>query len=167
MDGSRARAIRLAGEILPAKEGIMKQPKIWATILAVAVLAAASYGAMAKVEPDAEGEEDIEARMQQKLEYAQGILEALALGDLGKVEELGNQLDLVTLQGQWLQTNPPNYAQHNADFHWAVNGLVEMAENGNLEGATLKYNQVVASCVSCHKAVRGAAQVADLSPRTR
>lgn len=128
--------------------------------LAVLILIAGAT-ARAKVDTPEGGEASPSELMHKKLEHAQSILAALTFEDFDGIRSEAEQLSLISLDAHWRKDNPPSYAKYNADFQWAVSGLVKMAEEKNLEGATLKYNRVVASCVECHKAVRGASKVAD------
>jgi hypothetical protein len=139
----------------------MKKSVIYASLLAVAATAALVFTVE---ETSAQQGEVPEARrmMYRKLGHANGVLEGLTVNDFEKIQEEAQELSLISLEAHWRTDLPPSYAQYNADFQWAVGGLIQAAEMKNLEGATLKYAQVVMSCVECHTAVRGRAQVADL-----
>lgn len=157
MQGRRAPG---AG-FFPGKGSPMKRSLLYAsllTVVAAVALACAVQGSFAQ-----EGEVPEARRMMyRKLGHANGILEGLTTNDFEKVEEEARELSLISLEAHWRTDLPPSYAQYNADFQWAVGGLIQSAELRNLEGATLKYTQVVMSCVECHSAVRGRDQVAQL-----
>lgn len=103
--------------------------------------------------------------MMRKLEHADGILAGLTMNDFDRIREEAQALSLISLEAHWRTDLPLSYGQYNSDFQWAVGGLIQMAEHKNIEGATLKYTQVVMSCVECHTAVRGTGQVAQLNSR--
>jgi hypothetical protein len=97
-----------------------------------------------------------------KLEHANGVLTGLTRNDFDRIREEAQALSLISLEAHWRTDLPLSYAQYNSDFQWAVGGLIQMAEQKNLLGATLKYNQVVVSCVECHAVVRGQEQLAGI-----
>lgn len=139
----------------------MKKSLVYGSLLVVVAavaLACAAQGSFAQ-EDELPGPSEL---MRKKLVHANGILEGLTLNDFEMIEREAEQLSLISLEAHWRTDLPPSYAQYNSDFQWAVGGLIESAELQNLAGATLKYTQVVMSCVECHSAVRGRAQVASL-----
>lgn len=141
------------------KDRIMKKNLVYGTVLivvAAVALACAAQGSFAQ-EDEIPGPSEL---MQKKLLHANGILEGLTLNDYEMIEQEAEHLSMISLEAHWRTDLPPSYAQYNSDFQWAVGGLIEAAELKNLEGATLKYTQVVMSCVECHSAVRGRGQVA-------
>lgn len=139
----------------------MKRSLLYASILSLVAAVALAFvveGSFAQ-----EGEVPEARRMMyRKLGHANGILEGLTVNDFDKIREEAQDLSLISLEAHWRTDLPPSYAQYNADFQWAVGGLIQSAEMKNIEAATLKYTQVVMSCVECHTAVRGRAEVADL-----
>jgi len=131
-------------------------------ILAVLILLTLSAGCFyarglaAETEPS----ENSSVLMQRKLGHAKDLLEGLALEDFDKIKASADELSLLSLEAAWMKGGNANYAMHNAEFRWAVEGIAEMADEENLEGATLKYAQVVITCVECHKTVRRASKLA-------
>jgi cytochrome c556 len=104
-------------------------------------------------------EADTKALMRKKLQHAQAILEGLTLEDLKKVKAGADELNLISLEAQWLTAHSPRYNQLSSEFRVAVDKVASAADNGNLDGATLAYVKVVTSCVDCHQVVRGAEKV--------
>lgn len=104
---------------------------------------------------------DDKALMQKKLAHAQAILEGLSLENFEQIKKNAQELSLISLESQWMSAHSPRYNQLAAEFRMHSEGMAEMAEKGNLEGATLSYVRTVTSCVDCHKVVRGAEVTAD------
>lgn len=102
--------------------------------------------------------------MRSKLTHAQTAMEGLALEDYEKIKSSGKELILISQQAEWTTLKSPRYHQLAGEFRGAVQKMVDMAEEKNLDGATLSFLQVTMSCVECHKLVRSSEKVAMLSP---
>lgn len=98
--------------------------------------------------------------MKQKLTDAQALLEGLALEDFEKIEQSAKQLNQLSIEAQWVEAYSPLYGKFGTEFRNAADRIVESAKERNLEGATLNYVQLVMVCVHCHKAIRGAEDLA-------
>lgn len=109
----------------------------------------------------ADSEDD--ALMRSKLVHAQTILEGLALEDYAKIRSASDELILISRTAQWEKGQSPRYAQLASEFRAATERTARMAENQNLDGATLGFLQATMSCVECHQLVRGKDKVADES----
>ena len=102
--------------------------------------------------------------MQKKLRHAQALLEGLAKEDFAKIKENANELTAISLDALYSKKHPPQYNQLSSEFRYATEKVAKMAEEKNLDGATLNYMRVVMSCVECHKLVRGQEETASAEP---
>lgn len=101
-----------------------------------------------------------ESLMKQKLEHAQGLLGALAIGDFERMITHSKELQRISLEARWSQPHSPAYAEYGEDFRSALERVALSAEKQNIDGASLNYVQVVLTCVQCHKVVREGEQIA-------
>jgi hypothetical protein len=92
--------------------------------------------------------------MRKKLEYAQKVLEGIALNDFNKIAEQAGELIEVSKATEWRVVKTPQYEVHSNQFRRAVEGLIEKAKEKNVDGAALSYVELTMSCVKCHKHVR-------------
>jgi hypothetical protein len=137
----------------------MKKSLIWASLAMVGAAGALFLSATGSVAQDP-GIESPRSMMYEKLDHANGVLRGLTQNDFDAIGKEAQALSLISLEAHWRNDLPPSYAQYNSDFQWAIGGLIQMAEQKNLQGATLKYTQVVVSCVECHSVVRGQEEMA-------
>lgn len=98
--------------------------------------------------------------MKQKLKDAQTLLEGLALEDFEKIEQSATQLNQLSIEAQWTDTYSPLYGQFGTEFRNATDRIIESAKERNADGAALNYVQLVMVCIHCHKAIRGAEDMA-------
>ncbi len=92
--------------------------------------------------------------MDQKLRLSKELLAGLAKGDfesLGKNAELMRGLNRVEL---FIRREPEGYRDELRLFNMANEAMIRAATDENLEAATLAFNQLTISCVSCHKHLR-------------
>jgi hypothetical protein len=139
----------------------MRKSLLWVSLGVLGVVGAFFLAATGSVAQEHESETP-QMMMFSKLEHANGVLTGLTRNDFDRIREEAQALSLISLEAHWRTDLPLSYAQYNSDFQWAVGGLIQMAEQKNLLGATLKYNQVVVSCVECHAVVRGQEQLAGI-----
>ena len=92
--------------------------------------------------------------MEKKLEYTQDILRGLATGDLELVEEKSEQMRVVSRIEGWVRNRKPGYRAQFQAFRFANAEILRNAEADNLDGATIAFQQLTISCVSCHKILR-------------
>ncbi len=92
--------------------------------------------------------------MKRKLEFAQEILAGLTEGDFQKINDYAQMLNFVGYLSAWLRADEEDYKRQVSHFEFAARELIRQAKDKNLEGATLAYNQLTATCVQCHKVVR-------------
>ncbi len=92
--------------------------------------------------------------MDQKLRLSKELLAGLARADfasLGKNAEVMRGLNRVEL---FIRREPEGYRDELRLFNMANQAMIRAANEENLEAATLAFNQLTISCVSCHKHLR-------------
>ena len=92
--------------------------------------------------------------MEKKLEYAQEILRGLASGDLDEVSEKAEQMRLLSKVEGWVRHRKPGYTAQFQVFEFANAQLLKNAQIKNLDGASIAFQQLTMSCISCHKMLR-------------
>ena len=92
--------------------------------------------------------------MRAKLEFSKSILDGLAVGDFQKVEEGAIAMRGLNEIEDFVRGRSPAYAAQLNVFRVATDGLVESAQQKNLDGATLAFTQMTTSCVNCHRVLR-------------
>lgn len=100
---------------------------------------------------------DIELRtfMRVKLQLSSQILEGLCTGDLDLVEKGARSMSELSRAERWRVSNDPLYRQFSGEFREITQQLVQAAEEGNMDRATLKWMDATMSCMDCHRFVRG------------
>lgn len=136
----------------------MKKNWIVAGFCMAAVIAGGIAARRASAAPKAEA--DTRELMKRKLQHAEAILAGLTFEDFDKIKKAGGELLLLSQEAQWMKHQSPKYNELSQSFRSSVEKMNKMAEEKNLEGATLDYMQVVMSCVECHKLVRGGTKLA-------
>jgi hypothetical protein len=96
--------------------------------------------------------------MNQKLLASQAVLTALARGDFNGIETNAKAMSLVEILEKAFRADTPGYRTQLRLFEFADRELIRAAQEKNLEAATLAFNQLTISCVSCHKIVRDGAK---------
>jgi cytochrome c553 len=94
--------------------------------------------------------------MRQKLAHAQDLLEHVVLAEHVAIERYAYELILLSEASTWSPLQTPEYLNYAADFQEAATGLIEAAQNRNSGGVSSAYSELVATCIQCHKDVRGA-----------
>lgn len=92
--------------------------------------------------------------MEKKLSYAQDILKGLATGELELVAERADQMRLLAKVEGWVRSRKPGYRAQFQAFEFANAEILRNARGDNLEGSAMAFQQLTASCVSCHKMLR-------------
>ena len=100
------------------------------------------------------GDKPVSFWMEKKLEYSQEILRGLATGDLDDVAEKAEQMRLLSKVEGWIRNRKPGYKAQFQAFEFANAEILRNARGDNLDGATLAFQQLTISCVSCHKILR-------------
>jgi hypothetical protein len=105
--------------------------------------------------------------MRLKLEYAQKVLEGIALEDFELIAFNAEKLKAISQSADWQFRKSTEYQRHTGDFTRQTEALVRAAERKNVDAATVAYFQLTASCVSCHRHLRGTEQAALEVPTSR
>lgn len=105
--------------------------------------------------------------MRLKLEYAQKVLEGIALEDFELIRFNAEKLKAISQSSDWQLRKSTEYQRHTGDFTRQAEALVKAAERMNVDMATVAYFQLTASCVSCHRHLRGSEQAAWELPTSR
>lgn len=107
--------------------------------------------------------------MRLKLHYAQSVLEGIATENFVLIQANADKLYALSQSADWNLRRTPEYQRFTGDFSRQALALDKAAAQKNVEAATLAYFQLTASCVECHKYLRGARQAKlDLdTPRSR
>jgi len=92
--------------------------------------------------------------MEKKLDYTNGILRGLAMGELEAIRTNAEQLRLLNKVEGFVRNRNPRYRLQLRLFERVTGELVEQAEQENLEGVTLAFHQMTVSCVRCHQTLR-------------
>ncbi len=98
--------------------------------------------------------------MQMKLEQSKILLEALTLEDYERIGTTSERLKDISNQARWTQPHSERYGIYGDEFRTTLTRMGDNALAKNLDGVTLNFMQMVATCVECHKVVRGAEQIA-------
>ncbi len=98
--------------------------------------------------------------MRLKLEYAQKVLEGIALEDFELIAFNAEKMKAISQSAEWQHRKSAEYQRHTGDFTRQAEGLVKAAERKNVDAATVAYFQLTASCVSCHRHLRGTERAA-------
>ena len=92
--------------------------------------------------------------MQMKLGLTQGIVKGLTEADFDKIAGNAAAMNVLDYFEAWSRSDIPEYKRQLSYFDFANKELARQAAAKNIDGATLAYNQLTISCVSCHKIVR-------------
>lgn len=92
--------------------------------------------------------------MRQKLDHSQKVLEGITLEDFTLVKDNARQLAALSQTASWRVMQSPQYTQYSAEFGRLAEKLVRMADDRNIDGATLAYVELTINCVNCHKYFR-------------
>ena len=95
--------------------------------------------------------------MKKKLDYSQAILRGLATGDFEMIKTNGVQMRLLNRVEGFVRRRNPRYRMHVRAFENICEEIVEQANDENLPGVTLAFNQLTVNCVNCHRSLRESA----------
>jgi hypothetical protein len=110
------------------------------------------------VSPVVTEEQPISFWMEKKLEYSKDMLGALAAGQFEEIEKHAERMRLVGKIEGFVRGRSPSYASHLQSFDLATRELKRQARAESIEGATLAFNQLTTSCVTCHQTLREASR---------
>lgn len=93
--------------------------------------------------------------MEQKLRLSSEVLAGLAEGDFEKIAKNATVMGGLNRVESFVRREPEGYRDQLKQFNMANKALLRAASKENIEGATLAFNQLTVSCVSCHQQLRG------------
>jgi len=96
--------------------------------------------------------------MKKKMEYSENILAGLARGDFSAMQKNAKSMNGLSEIEKWVRAGSPGYKSQLAVFRSANKSLIRMAQEEDLDGATLAFMQLTQSCVQCHKLLRDASE---------
>ncbi|MGB6045781.1 MAG: hypothetical protein WBF93_21680 [Pirellulales bacterium] len=144
--------------------------------VAVALLTAAVLAGDAEEDPDPrtedvasasekEGEKSAESEgdtgpasvwMRIKMRASQGVLEGLAKSDFQMIYRNAEKMKRFGKIERWARIKNEEYQTQLRFFNQSNADLMRQAKQENLDGATLAFMQLTASCVHCHRTIREA-----------
>ncbi len=95
--------------------------------------------------------------MKQKLQLSQNILAGLTEADFEKITTNAKALSFSGFLEKWISADRPKHKDYElqlSNFEFYNRELISQARDKNIEGATLAYQLMTASCIQCHKIVR-------------
>ena len=89
--------------------------------------------------------------MQRKLDDAGEILAGLATEDFQKIGKASQDMMVLSHEADWNVFQTPEYLRMSSEFRSSAERLRDVANESNLDGATLAYFEVTLNCPSCHQ----------------
>ena len=128
-----------------------RRPRRYAGIAGTAAVLAL----LALTAAPASAQTDLGILMRQKLERAQQLFEAVVLARMPAVERHAAELLRISETASWMTTPSTTYLRHAGEFQEAARDLATAASEGDMDQVSTAYMTMVASCVQCHRDVRG------------
>jgi len=100
--------------------------------------------------------------MQQKLAQSQQLLAAVVTSNWAALTQRTQALESLTRQPGWQFLQTAEYRNYTAAFAKAMQGLAAAAQQRDQRTAATAYNQLVNSCVECHRYVARSRLAADV-----
>ena len=91
--------------------------------------------------------------MQQKLAQSQQLLGAVVTSNWAALTQRTQALESLTRQPGWQVLQTPEYRNYTAAFEKAMQALTTAAQQRDQRTAAKAYNELVNSCVECHRYV--------------
>ena len=92
--------------------------------------------------------------MARKLDDSREIIGGLATENFDLISKSAQDLMLLSHEADWKVIQSPQYLKMSSEFRSSAERLRDVANEKNLDGATLAYFEVTLNCVRCHKYVR-------------
>jgi hypothetical protein len=110
----------------------------------------------------AEGQtEQTKQVMQQKLAQSQQLLAAVVTSNWAALTQRTQALESLTRQPGWQFLQTTEYRNYTVAFEKAMQALAAAAQQRDQRTAAMAYNQLVDSCVECHRYVARSRIAAD------
>jgi len=93
--------------------------------------------------------------MERKMQYSQELLRGLATKDFQKIETNAKQMRLISKVEGFVRGGKEPYRTQLRTFQRVCDNMITQADQENLPGVTLAFNQLTVSCVNCHETIRG------------
>jgi cytochrome c556 len=100
--------------------------------------------------------------MQQKLAQSQQLLAAVVTSNWTTLTQRTQALESLTRQPGWQFLQTTEYRSYTTAFEKATQALAAAAQQRDQRAAATAYNQLVSSCVECHRYVARARIAVDL-----
>ena len=100
--------------------------------------------------------------MQQKLAQSQQLLAAVVTSNWTTLTQRTQTLESLTRQPGWQFLQTTEYRSYTTAFEKATQALAAAAQQRDQRAAATAYNQLVSSCVECHRYVARARIAVDL-----
>jgi hypothetical protein len=92
--------------------------------------------------------------MKKKLELSKNVLEGIASGDCDQIAQSARTMRGLSKIEAFMRARNPGYRGQLLTFEMSLDEIIRQANQNNLEGVTLGFNQLTVSCVQCHKQLR-------------
>jgi hypothetical protein len=89
--------------------------------------------------------------MREKLVHSQRILEAILSSNFALLEQETDALAKTTQSPAWTALRAPEYLKQSEAFLRVLRELSAAAKNRDLDGAAVRYNELITSCFACHR----------------
>ncbi len=134
------------------------------TLLSIVFLSAITMG-----DSPAKPESDLSVKptsfwMQRKMTYSQEILRGLASADFEAVGVNARQMRTLSKVEGFVRSRHASYRNQLQVFESVCDEMIRNADEKNLPGVTLAFNQMTVSCVNCHQTMRSQASEPVASP---
>lgn len=93
--------------------------------------------------------------MKFKMHHAQRVLEGITTENFEVLSDSARKLKNLGGQADWQVRATPEYQRLTADFVRTADALHNAAARGNVDAATVAYFQMIVSCTTCHRYLRG------------
>ena len=90
--------------------------------------------------------------MQRKVDDSKQIVQALATENYDAIKKYSQDLLLLSNESNSIQS--PEYIELSREFRLSASRLREIADQKNIDAATLGYFELTLNCVRCHKYLR-------------
>ncbi len=104
--------------------------------------------------PASDENEKFDFWMTVKLVESQRLFAALVQEDYPTITSSSERLKTVSSLEGFVRQKTPGYRTQLKTFEFSVDEILQQAENENIEGVTLGFQQLTLSCVNCHKQLR-------------
>lgn len=109
--------------------------------------------------PGAGAQQPLGALMQDKLDRAQQLFEAVVLGRFPAIERHARALQRLSEDSAWMPSPSSTFLTHAAEFQEAARDLQAAAAEGDMDDVSSAYMTLVGQCVQCHRHVRDSRRV--------